>query len=87
MQGDGLTAPGSQSITQAVPDIATLARFGWCQSQCLQLGVNGLESGAVVPQNPVMLWQIREKLAGVQVLLLVGAIQTDHDLIEIRYLL
>ena len=45
--------------------------------------MHAAQARAIIPQNANMLGQVFEKFAGMEVLLRIGAVQTDNDLIDI----
>jgi len=86
VQGDGLALTRCERVAQAIPDISPLAGLRRSQSHVLQAFIDGAQARAVIPQNPVVLRQRGKELPGVAILGFVGAIQTNDDLTQVRYL-
>ena len=83
VQGHCLGATGSQSVTEAIPDVATLARFHRSEIVLLEHGIDSTKARTVVPQHAMALRQAAEVFERVTVLIFVGAIEADDDLIEV----
>ena len=72
-----------QKIPDAGPDVFAFARLWRGEPLFGKTRAQVLHPWAVVPQHPMVLGQGGEISAGVAVLSLIGAVQTDHDVMQI----
>ena len=85
VQGHGLGATGRQGEAHAVPDVATLAELPRRQIPGLQLRIQRLEPGAIIPQYPVALGQLAEERQRVSILCFIRPVEANHNLRQIGH--
>lgn len=61
----------SEHVADAVPDVAALSRFRRSQIRGFQFFMQGLQAGAIVPQNLKRLIEVFEIVQGEAVFLLI----------------
>lgn len=80
------TAGRGLHVARAEPDVAPLAGLPGREAVLLQLGIQGAQPRAIVPQDAMALGQPGEELPGVQELLAVGPVEPDHHLGQVGHL-